>query len=795
MLTWTCLLGLPAASAEPLEVDDRPGTTEEWGFRPGDGATIEITPPGFAWRPQKNAGTYEIQCSAEAEFSKIEYTADGIVYTVHTPSRTLPSGKWFWRFRYMGPGNEASEWSDVRSFTIAENAREMPLPPKEELLTRLPDAHPRLFVRPEQIQELRRRAQTDLKPYYQDLVETSEELLKDPPPTKEPPRYPEGMERKSDEWREIWWGNRRYTINTLNGAATLAFTRLMGGKDEYGELAKRILLECAEWDPKGSTGYRYNDEAGMPYNYYFSRTYTFLHDLLSDHEREKCQEVMRIRGEEMYRHLYPRHLWRPYSSHSNRAWHFLGEIGIAFYDEIPEAGEWAWFAANVFRNVYPVWCDEYGGWHEGMAYWRSYIRRFTWWADVMRVAMDIDAYDKPYFSQIGYYPMYLQPPGTEGGGFGDLTARLDSEGNRNLMAIFAAQAQNPYWQWYVEAHGGSYREGGYIGFIRGALPSVEAKPPVDLPTSRCFQGVGQAMLNTNVMDAEDNVEIVFKSSPFGTQSHGYESQNAFLLYAFGERLLIRTGRRDSYGSKHHKQWMWKTKSVNSITVNGEGLHGHSAREVGKILDFETGPVFDYVSGEAEEAYGDLLDRFTRRILFIKPEIVVIFDTLAAPEPSTFEWLLHAPTEMEIHSQNRITVKNGRAACRVNLIWPKNLEVSQTDEFDPPPRPRVKLIEYHLTAQTPSTQPTQDFVTVIRPYRAENELDGEPVSKRIGDKHFLRIPCADGYAVVLLQPDGGDMFSAEQFTTDAEVASVLFDGEEKPVSTFVMNGSQIQIGRE
>ena len=29
--------------------------------------------------------------------------------------------------------------------------------------------------------------------------------------------------------------------------------------------------------------------------------------------------------------------------------------------------------------------------------------------------MHVNAYDKPYFSQIGYYPMYLLPPGQSRG--------------------------------------------------------------------------------------------------------------------------------------------------------------------------------------------------------------------------------------------------------------------------------------------------------------------------------------------------------------------------------------------
>ena len=787
------ILACEVECAEKLVINDEAAQAGEWGFRPSDGSTIQVTPPGFVWRPQKDAGSYNLQCSRDADFSTVEYEATEVTFNVHTPPHPLPAGHWFWRFKFTNEEGMVSEWSQVRSFTIAENAGGLPLPSKEELIRRIPKSHPRLFVRPEQLPELRRRAKSDLQKNFEELVAASERILKNPPPTDEPPLYPEDVERLGEEWRKIWWGNRTYTIKALNGAATLAFTRLLGGKEEYGLLARKILMECAEWDPKGSTGYRYNDEAGMPYNYYFSRTYTFVYDLLTEAERERCREIMKIRGEEMYRRLYPRHLWRPYSSHSNRAWHFLGEVGVAFVDEIPEAADWVWFAANVFANVYPVWNDDEGGWHEGLTYWRSYIRRFTWWADIMRVAMGINAFDKPYFSQVGYYPMYLQPPGTRGGGFGDLTARLESRGNRDLMAIFAAQAQNPYWQWYVDAHGGAPRGSGYIGFIRGALPEVPSKPPRDLPTSRCFRGVGQATLNTHLEDAHNNVQIIFKSSPFGTQSHGYEAQNSFLLYAFGERLFIRTGRRDVYGSKHHKQWMWHTKSTNCITLNGEGQGRRSAEATGEIVDFQTGPVFDYVSGEAANAYAGKLNRFTRRILFIKPEVILIFDTLVAPEPSIFEWRLHAPTEMDIRNRNDIRAVNGEAACRVNFLWPENLELSWTDRFDPPPRPRIKLVEYHLTAKTRTPAESETFVTVLRPYRAKNSIENEAKLDALDGGYAVNVPFEQGHAVVLLQSTAGKIFSCAGLETDGEVGVAVFGTDGTLKETFVAGGEKVTIG--
>ncbi len=784
-----------AAYAQVAPVDDAPGGPGEWGFRPAEDKPSPVNPPGFAWRPQKGAVTYELQCARDPAFSNLEYRIRGMKYNCHCPPKVFEQGEHYWRFRFTDRGGGQSDWSRVRSFTIGADAVQFPMPGREEMLARIPRQHPRLFVRPEQLPELRARAQGDLREQFEDLVSQCEELLNDPPSSEEPPRYPPGVRSGSDEWRQMWWGNRTYTIKLLNGAATLAFTRRLGGKEEYGQLARRLLLAAAEWDPKGSTGYRYNDEAGMPYNYYFSRAYTFVNDLLSEEEKEKCRRVMAVRGRQMYEHLSPRHLWRPYASHSNRAWHFLGEVGIAFLDEIPDAEEWLWFAMNVFYNVYPVWCDDDGGWHEGANYWGSYVGRFTWWADVMRAATGIDAYKKPYFSKVGYYPMYLQPPGTRGGGFGDLNARRRSRHNLGVMTTFAAHAGNQYWQWYVDAHGGPRPEKGYVGFVRGALPSVEARTPTDLPASRCFWGTGQAVLNTNLLDAKSNVELIFKSSPFGGQSHGYEAQNSFLLYAFGERLLIRTGRRDSWGSTHHKEWMWHTKSVNNITVNGRGQEPHSRSATGEITAFHTSPTFDYVSGEAGSAYGPILKRFTRAILFVKPDLIVVYDRLEAPAPSAFEWRLHSPTEMTVHDQRDIYVSNKEAACRVSFLAPEGLKLSLTDKFDPPPRPRVKLVEWHLTAQTPQPAERMEFVTVIRPHRASRTPPAHATLHKVEAGYALETETDGGRVVVLMRAREEGTLAYAGLSTDAELAAAKFDRQGKPTDGLVVEGRTVRAGRE
>jgi hypothetical protein len=707
-------------SAQSPKLDERSAEKGTWGYRP-DETVSQTDPPSFSWRPQKGL-TWEIQCAADSQFADIVYKATTIEFNVHCPPRTFGPGSYVWRYRGLDKKGRYTSWSKSRKFTIPKTAVQMPLPDRRELIARIPKTHPRLFLRPENVPRLRELARGKLKDNYLDLVKQCDQILADPPSTKEPPKYPPGTAYKSEEWRTIWWGNRTLTVNALDSAATLAFTRLLGGHEKYGQQAKRILLECAKWDPNGSTNYRYNDEAGMPYIYHFARAYTFVNDLLTDEEKDICRKVIKVRGDEMYRHLCPRHFWNPYASHDNRAWHKLGEAGVAFLGEVDGAEDWVWFAVNNFFNVYPVWSDDDGGWHEGAAYWDGYLSRFTCWADVMREAMRIDPYRKPFFSKVGYYAMYLMPPGKSDGGFGDLAAGRTANANVPLMSVLAAETQNPYWQWYVDRLGGPAPSDGYVGFIRGQLPTAKAKAPDDLPASRLFQGTGQAYLNGNLTDATQSVQVVLKSSPFGTQSHGYESNNSFLLGAYGKRLLIYSGRRDIYGSEHHKKWMWSTRSTNCITVNGKSQKKHTVEAQGRITAFLTTPQIDAMIGDASKSYEPPVEQFKRAILFVKPDLIIIYDRLKTSQPSSYEYWLHAVNQFEVRDQESVRVQNGDVACEIAFLTPQKLTFAQTNQYDPNPRPRIQLREWHLTAKTAERASHMEFVTVYQPHKLDNRTE-------------------------------------------------------------------------
>ena len=710
-----------------LNVIELPRQDDEWGFRPATGETIGTTPAAFVWRPQPNVATYELEYARDPGFSVDCHRLNALQWNAVCPSQAMTADTWYWRMRFIDRQGTISAWSTTRSFKIDKQAVTFPMPPREELLVRVPAQHPRIFLRPEQLPELRHNAMQKQKPVLDAMIKQCEDLLKAPPDTSEPTQYPSGMQHGSKEWIKMWWGNRMKVIKVLDGAATLGFCYQLTGNQAYGMLAKKILLECAKWNPRGATGSLYNDEAGMPYLSRFSRTYSFVHDLLTNAERQQCRQVIAVRGHEFYQLLCPDHFYKPFVSHNNRAWHFLGEAGLVFKDEIPEAADWLYFAMTVYYCVYPVWGDNDGGWHEGLWYWSEYLERFFWWADIMKNTFNINIDNKPFFAQTGYYAMYLQPPHTNDGGFGDLAELSRGPNNANVMRALATLSGNPYWQWYADRLPVKNPESTYITFMRGTHPAIIPKSPADLPTSRCFQGNGMVFLNTDLTDGKNNVQFLFKSCPLGTASHGYDANNSFILNAFGERLLIHSGTRDNWASNFHQNWIWDTKSTNCITVDGQSQLKSSFHAKGEITAFATNANFDYTSGDAAASYNGQLKYFRRQILFCKPSAILIVDTLESPIPAQFTWHMHTINPMQLNSQNDVRVTNAGASCRVTFLYPDSLTVSQSEQFVPPPPDYLKQKQYHLTATIQQKTEHATFITLLQPYRTGQ---AEPEKPRI-----------------------------------------------------------------
>ncbi|MBL8222129.1 MAG: heparinase II/III family protein, partial [Bryobacterales bacterium] len=450
--------------------------------------------------------------------------------------------------------------------------------------------------------------------------------------------------------------------------------------------------------------------------------------LFNEEERQRIRQVMERRARDAWVSGEVRegvgHLNQPYGSHANRTWHKLAENAVATLGETGFSDQLLQYAVTKFYAAYPVWSDEDGGWHEGLSYFAGYMSKVTWWMHLADQALGIDGFRKPFFKHFADYAMYSAPPGTPDLGFGDLASGQPNRGWA-FMQFFIAHTKNPQWAWWARQWNlPEDVDEPVLSFLWSSMGDVAPQKP-SLPPSKLFRGTGVAILNTTMETAAENVQVRFKSSPMGRWSHGHDAHNSFTLSAYGEALLVNNVYRDIYGSPFHKEWVWTTRAQNAVLVNNTGQKEHSADLGGRIIkaDFQDG--LDYVVGDATASYQGKLDRALRHVVFVKPDVVVIGDELAASSPSTYQFLLHGHQAFEVDEANRrLILDREKAGVVVDYVAFTTLSFRQWTGYEPAPdkkyldsisRPMIPA-QWHVEASTGAAAVSNLTFTVLRPYR-------------------------------------------------------------------------------
>jgi hypothetical protein len=737
---------------------DRAARAEEWGYRPEDGARVEVNPPAFSWVPVKGAPVYEVQWAAKADFSDAD-TVSGLKWTVYAHSAALKPGEWRWRYRAV-VGGKATEWSRARRFTIPREAIVFPQPTLAEVKARIAKEHPRVFVRGADLVRVREYARGTGRAAWEKLLVRAEELSKSEP-TPEPPVK---ASARDPETNQFWWSNRVQTLKAAQEAEILAFVWLLSGDDRWREPARKYILKLASWDPDGPTNFRLNCEAAKPLTHRLGRVYDWGYGLLSEDERARVRKMILWRGRDAWLSGEVRqgvgHLAEPYNSHGNRMWHKLAESAVALMGEAPEADEWLEYALAKYWAAYPAWSDDDGGWHEGASYWAGYMVKTTWWMHLARTSLGIDPFKKPFFRHFADYALYSAPPGSPEMGFGDLAHRPPSP-SWGFVHYFVREVKNPYWAWWARQWKiRDEPEEPVLGFLWGEMPGVAPRAPAGLPVSKLFRGTGVAVLNTTLENSAENVQVRFKSSPMGRRSHGHDPHNSFTLNAYGEPLLVNNVYRDLYGSPFHAKWVWETKAQNALLVNGAGQKAHSADLGGRIVAAEFRDGVDYVAGEAAASYEGKLKRYLRHIVFVKPDVVVMVDDAVAAAPSQYQWMLHGLSEFKVdEGSQQLRLERSAAGVLVDYAAEPPLAFKQWTGYDPEPDMRyLKSIgrdgmprQWHVEASSRNAAQETWTATVMRMYRTGRALAGKVAVVRKGATMRITIP--ESGVVVELSREG------------------------------------------
>ena len=500
----------------------------------------------------------------------------------------------------------------------------------------------------------------------------------DPEPTKRD-------SAKADRWREVQ--DQCGELTAVAEAGALIWT--VTGEQRYAAKAKEILLGVAGWSldggdwskgpVTGATDIYYNDEAAFRLWRKLPLVYDLIRNQFTDTDRARVLAHLRERGARTVRWIREGRVentvrnsleGKP-SSHPIRFMAMTGLSALALWDDLPaEARDWWSFAYTYYRDQFPPWGGNDGGWAEGIAYWRGVIEHASFQDELLAIG-DPLAYNTPFWRNTPYFQLYNVQPYRHTG-FGDLS----NAGKFNLepkVAEFLQHFARVTGDGYVAAYAAMAEdkeadpaEGGLKGvnrnyptaaefIIRNFIGSTHAmpapKPLGELPSQRYFADVGWVSLHSALGHPADDIQVTFKSSPYGSFSHSHADQNAFVLNAYGENLAINSGYREFHRSPHHKGWTWQTKSKNDVLIDGKGQATQNMKAAGRITTYETGPRFTRATGDATAAYQteqapDRVKAVLRDLVFVDKRYVVIRDRVTLAMPGKLTWLLHAERPIE-----------------------------------------------------------------------------------------------------------------------------------------------------
>ena len=157
--------------------------------------------------------------------------------------------------------------------------------------------------------------------------------------------------------------------------------------------------------------------------------------------------------------------------------------------------------------------------------------------------------------------------------------------------------------------------------------------------------------------------------------------------------------------------------------------------------------------------------------------MVVYDRLEADEPSMYEYWLHAVNKITVMDQHSILVRNDDVMCDIDFLTPAGLTFTQTDQYDPNPRPRITLREWHLTATIPEKKERMEFVTIYRPHRIGKQAPDEANLERIEGGYALRVKLSDGVFTALLPTDDNAILRADGFQSAGAIKMRMKQGSE------------------
>jgi hypothetical protein len=173
------------------------------------------------------------------------------------------------------------------------------------------------------------------------------------------------------------------------------------------------------------------------------------------------------------------------------------------------------------------------------------------------------------------------------------------------------------------------------------------------------------------------MQLGVSCSPKFFGNHGHADRGSFILNAYGERLICDSGKPTSYADPITVEWFRESISHNVLLVDGKGQKKQDKLPMaGKMKNFISTPVFDYVLTENGGPYGEIVSKWNRHVIYAVPEFAILLDDLELPQAGRVEFRFHSPGSHKIKIEDDTAYFPGNNGSEIPSI-PDAIEEIET----------------------------------------------------------------------------------------------------------------------
>lgn len=724
---------------------------EEWRKTPypQKGIAVSVNPTPLLWPSvkywEKKDVTYNVFLSRDSTFSeKGTMRSMGQRYCFFNPHRKLEPGVWYWTYEIVENGKAVPQ--GVFSFEVKKGTEGIDTPDFESFVRNVSSTHPRVMNYGRDMETIRKEAPSH--PLYKRILREAEKASE-----AEIYRGPVESANPAEARR----------LNQVAGKETKIYRTLLEG---YVLSGKQELLDALLERTDVLLQWPTYDLLGSKVLTSLSLGYDMLYDQLDESVREAILSVVDRQLKEGLER------WPGYTEARQVENHFwqmeiTGNFtaALATLGHLKSAEEMLRYTYGLFVARFPNLATQDGGWAEGEGYYSVNQSAIVDMALLLKKIGKIDVFRSGWYRNLPDYFIYFSPVAAPVSGFGDMHERVatGSLKGRSEMLVLGCEENDP--KAVYRLFSSLKPTGSFFGDELGedywkkplakiepwyqivndvCLTEADAVEPESLPQDKVFTGVGTMAMHTDVLYPERDATVFFRSSPFGAKGHMHANQNSFNISRKGERLFYSTGYYTSFADPHSLTSYRHTRAHNTILLNGCGqAFGHEG--YGWIKRHLEGSALSYVCGDASHAYRSVTDsqfrellkkngisqdshfgfgdsgmkKYERHLVFVRPDVVVIYDVLQANRESEWNLLLHTVAKSVLSGSQTLDLHTERSVACADVFGSVPLQADQTDRFFSPAVDFKKKYkdgtppEYHATFTNRTKVKDMRFLTVIR----------------------------------------------------------------------------------